>query len=325
MGPRGFDGSDGPPGPGDLFSVPGMDWGPMSTTTTVVLDNNARISLPRRVVRLVQHRELLVNLVRKELRGRYKDSALGFVWSLLNPVFYVLIFWLVFTKIMPAGIPQFPAFVLTGLLPWTLFSTALTSGTNSVVTNGPLLKKVAFPREVLPLASVGAAFFHFCLQMLVLLGYLLIIRAPWISENLWLVPLAVLVEIVLLAGLTLLLSAINVYLRDVQHFLELAVLAWFWVTPVVYQVASVQARAGHWFRWYMLNPMAPVVLAFQRAFYNQTAPPMHPGGPRIQVLLSYGEGWYLKHLAYTGIVGVILAVVGLIVFARAEGNFAEEL
>src|SRR5205823_5682457 len=134
---------------------------------------------------------------------------------------------------------------------------------------------------------------------------------------LWLVPLAVLVEIVLLAGLTLLLSAINVYLRDVQHFLELAVLAWFWVTPVVYQVASVQARAGGWFRYYMLNPMASVVLAFQRAFYNQTAP-VAPGGQRVQVLLSYGEGWYLKHLAYTGIVGVILAVVGLMVFARAE-------
>jgi ABC-2 type transport system permease protein len=296
----------------------------MGTTATTVLDSNARISLPRRVARLVQHRELLVNLVRKELRGRYKDSALGFVWSLLNPVFYVLIFWLVFTILMPAGIPQFPAFVLTGLLPWTLFATALTSGTNSVVGNGPLLKKVAFPREVLPLASVGAAFFHFCLQMLVLLGYLLILRAPWLSENLWLVPLAVVVEIVLLAGLTLLLSSINVYLRDVQHFLELAVLAWFWVTPVVYQVAAVQARKPSLFRYYMLNPMAPVVLAFQRAFYNQTAP-LGAGGQPVQVLLNYGEGWYFKHLAYTGIVGLVLAVVGLLVFARAEGNFAEEL
>src|SRR5919205_1075218 len=107
-----------------------MDGGSMSTTTVTVLDGSARISLPGRVARLVRHRELLVNLVRKELRGRYKDSALGFVWSLLNPVFYVLIFWLVFTKLMPAGIPSFPAFVLTGLLPWTLFATALTSGTN---------------------------------------------------------------------------------------------------------------------------------------------------------------------------------------------------
>jgi ABC-2 type transport system permease protein len=301
-----------------------MDWGPMSATTTTVLDGSAHISLPGRVARLVQHRELLTNLVRKELRGRYKDSALGFVWSLLNPVFYVLIFWLVFTVLMPAGIPSFPAFVLAGLLPWTLFATGLTTGTNSVVGNGPLLKKVAFPREVLPLASVGAALFHFCLQMLVLLGYLLMIKAPWISENLWLVPIAVVVEIILLAGLTLLLSSINVYLRDVQHFLELAVLAWFWVTPVVYQVASVAARGSNLFRIYMLNPMAPVVLSFQRAFYNQTAP-IGAGGKPVQVLLTYGEGWYLRHLAYTGLVGLVLAFVGLLVFARAEGNFAEEL
>ena len=298
--------------------------GSVSETTTTVLDGNVRISLPRRVARLVRHRELLTNLVRKELRGRYKDSVLGFVWSLLNPVFYVLIFWLVFTVIMPAGIPSFPAFVLAGLLPWTFFAAGLTGGTNSVVGNGPLLKKVAFPREVLPMASVGAAFFHFCLQMLVLLGYLMIIGAPWISQNLVLVPIAIVVEIILLLGLTLLLSAVNVYLRDVQHFLELAVLGWFWLTPVVYQVVAVQDRVGSAFRLYMLNPMAPVVLAFQRAFYNQTTP-VNGSGQAVRVLLGYGEGWYLKHLAYTGVVGLVLVLVGLMVFARAEGNFAEEL
>ena len=296
----------------------------MSATTTTVLDGNARISLPRRVARLVRHRELLLNLVRKELRGRYKDSLLGFVWSLLNPVFYVLIFWLVFTVIMPSGIPSFPAFVLAGLLPWTFFAAGLTGGTNSVVGNGPLLKKVSFPREVLPLASVGAALFHFCLQMLVLLGYLMIIKAPWVSENLLLVPIAIVVEIILLAGLTLLLSAVNVYLRDVQHFLELAVLAWFWLTPVVYQVVAVQDRVKDLFRLYMLNPMAPVVLAFQRAFYNQTTPVNGEGQP-VRVLLEYGQGWYLKHLAFTGVLGLVLVLVGLVVFARAEGNFAEEL
>jgi ABC-2 type transport system permease protein len=273
----------------------------------------------------VRHRELLVNLVRKELRGRYKDSALGFVWTLLNPVFYVLVFWLVFGIIMPSGIPNFPAFFLAGLLPWTLFASALTGGTFSVVGNGPLLKKVYFPREVLPLASVGAALFHFCLQVLVLVAYLVVIKQPFLSEYLLLVPAALLVEIVLVAGLALLLSAVNVYVRDVQHFLELAVLAWFWATPIAYPAALVQEQLkGGWFQLFVLNPMAPVVMALQRAFYNQTAP-VGAGGKPVPVLLDVGAGWYVERLALTGAIGVALVVVGLIVFARVEGNFAEEL
>ena len=292
--------------------------------TTQVLDGRSRISLPSRMLRLVRNRGLLVSLVRKELRGRYKDSMLGFVWSLLNPIMYVVIFYVVFGLILPSGIPNYPAFVLAGLLPWTLFASGLTSGTASVVLNGPLLKKVAFAREVLPLASVGAALFHFCLQMLVLLAYLLLIDAPFVSANLLLVPVAILVEILLLAGLTLLLSSVNVYLRDVQHFLDLAILAWFWMTPVLYQIRLVADRAADKFWLYLLNPLAPVVLAFQRAFYNQTAPIGKDGVP-VPVLLDVGPGWYLTRLGYTALVGVVFFVVGLAVFARNEGNFAEEL
>ncbi|MGH2721005.1 MAG: ABC transporter permease [Actinomycetota bacterium] len=292
--------------------------------TTQVLDGRSRISLRSRMLRLVRNRELLVNLVRKELRGRYKDSMLGFVWSLLNPIMYVLIFYIVFGLILPSGIPSYPAFVLAGLLPWTLFASGLTSGTASVVLNGPLLKKVAFAREVLPLASVGAALFHFCLQMLVLLAYLLLIDAPFLSGNLVLVPVAIFVEILMLAGLTLLLSSVNVYLRDVQHFLDLAILAWFWMTPVLYQITLVADRAKDKFWVYLVNPMAPVVLAFQRAFYNMTAPVGKDGTP-VPVLLDVGMGWYLRRLGWTALVGAILFVVGLAVFARNEGNFAEEL
>ena len=290
---------------------------------TQVLDGSSRISLPRRMARLVRNRELLLNLVRKELRGRYKDSTLGFVWSLLNPLMYVVIFWIVFGLLLTGGIPRYPAFVLSGLLPWTLFATGITAGTASVVANGPLLKKVAFPREVLPLASVGAALFHFCLQMLVLFGYLIIIRAPFLSEYLVLVPLALFVELLLLAGLTMLFSSINVYLRDVQHFLDLAILAWFWMTPVLYQITLVSSRAKGWFWLYVLNPMTPVVLTFQRAFYNMTTP-VSDGKP-VPVLLEVPFSWYLTRLLYTGAVGLVLFVVGLAVFARYEGNFAEEL
>jgi ABC-2 type transport system permease protein len=158
----------------------------------------------------------------------------------------------------------------------------------------------------------------------VLITYLVLIDAPFLSRNLVLVPIAIFVVILLLAGLTLLLSSINVYLRDVQHFLDLVVMAWFWLTPVLYQITLVADRAKDKFWIYLLNPLAPVVLAFQRAFYNMTAPIGKDGAP-VPVLLDVGMGWYLTRLGYTALVGAILFVVGLAVFARNEGNFAEEL
>lgn len=281
-------------------------------------------SLSGRLRRLVEYRELLANLVRKELRSRYKDSTLGFLWSMLHPIMYLVVFWVVFTIILPGGPPDFPAFLLSGLLPWTLFSASLAGGTVSVVGNGALLKKVYFPREVLPLASIGAALFHFMLQMLVLVAFLALSRHPFVSRYLVLVPVAIAVEVLLAAGLSLLLASLNVYMRDVQHLLELVLLAWFWMTPIVYPVALVAGRMKEFLWLYLLNPMTIVVLSFQRAFYNQVTP-TDPNGNPVAVLLDKPGAWYLESLALVGLVAALLVVVGFKVFARFEGRFAEEL
>src|SRR5436309_6704932 len=193
---------------------------------------------------IVSHHELLLNLVRLELKSKYKASALGFAWSLLNPAMYLVVFYIAFDVILGAGIPRFPIYLLSGLLVWNFFTTALNAGTGSIVASSGLVKKVWFPREILPLASVGAALVHFFLQSLVLIAALLVLRHPVGWAFLPLLPLALFDLVLLASGMTLLLSAANVYLRDIQHFVELALLAWFWLTPIVYLYTQLTKHFG---------------------------------------------------------------------------------
>jgi ABC-2 type transport system permease protein len=282
--------------------------------------------MAERVRRLWVYRGLLLNLIRRDLRIRYKESVLGFLWSMLNPAMYLAIFYVVFVIILPAGIPHFPVFILCGLLPWTLFQNSMMTATTSVVAGAPLLKRVSFPREVLPLASVGANIFHFFLQMLVLLGFMLVFRYQFASRYLVLVIPALLVEVLVLVGLSLIVSSLTVYLRDIAHFMELALLFWFWMTPVVYQPRLVFDKFAHHhvpFGLYLLNPMTTVVLAFQRAFYYHVNP-IYRGKPS-PVLIAFPLAWYFRVLGILALVAIALIWIGFGVFGRAEGNFAEEL
>lgn len=282
------------------------------------------------------YRNLLLNLTKRDLRIRYKESVLGFLWTLLNPLMFLVIFYIVFVLIVPQGIPNFVVFFLSGLLPWTMFQNSMMMTTNAVVGGAPLLKRVAFPREVLPLAVIGANIFTFFLQMIVLLAVLLAMRYNFYSGYLILIVPAFIVEVLLLVGLALIFSALTVYLRDIIHFMELATLFWFWVTPVVYPVAQVYKRfAGHhWpFGLVLLNPMVVPVLAFQRAFYNAISPlgPVKSptgkitGYSPVHILHNWSMMWYLKNLGILAIVGVIMIWIGFAIFGKAEGNFAEEL
>lgn len=294
-------------------------------TELTVSSSTSKLNALARLGRIIAYRELLLNLIRRELRAKYKESFLGFTWSMLNPMVYFAVFYVVFKYFLPVRVPFFAVYLLSGLLPWTFFASAISSAAGSLVGNSALLKKVSFPREVLPLASIGAALFHFFLQMLVLIAFLLIFRFDFFSPYLILVPIALLVEIALLIGLGLLLSAITVFLRDVQHLLELLLLMWFWLTPIIYQIRLVfdRLQARGLFGIYLLNPMTTVVLSFQRAFYNRVAP-LQDGVP-TPVLLDVPMAWYLKNLGLVGAAALLLILLGQVVFARLEGSFAEEL
>ncbi|MCP4085363.1 MAG: ABC transporter permease [Actinomycetia bacterium] len=277
-------------------------------------------------------------MVRKELRVRYKGTALGFLWSMLNPLLYLGVFYVVFQLILEAGIPQFPVFLLSGLLVWNLISNGLASATGAITGNSSLVNKVWFPREILPLASVGATLVHFFLQGMVLVGVLVVIRYDIAWDYIWLVIPAFIVTVVLTAALSILLSAANVYLRDTQHLLELVLLAWFWLTPIVYQPrfqsdqVAESARLPDWS--YLLNPATPLVLTFQRAIYGRVEveavgviDATRPGAVVMNGILPAGvdQLWYLRNLAILGAVALGLLWVAFVVFGRLEGDFAEEL
>ncbi len=273
----------------------------------------------RRVADVWVYRELLLNLTRKELKVKYKNSVLGFLWSLLNPLLYLVVYYVVFQYFLKTSIPVFAVFLLAGLLPWTFFSNALGAGTTSIVGNSSLVGKVWFPREILPLAAIGAAMVHFLLQSVVLIGALFVfgINPAWGYMPL-LVP-ALLALVLFLAALTVALSAANVYLRDTQHLLELLVMAWFWLSPIVYPYRQAYDQLGRWGSLYLLNPMVSILITFQRIFYNKVS-----AGP-IPILPDGSVWWYLRNLAIVGMASTVLLVGALVLFGRLEDDFAEEI
>ncbi len=277
-------------------------------------------------MRIWVYRALLLSLVRKELSVKYKNSALGFAWSMLNPALTLVVYYIVFQIVFKNGIPQFAIFLLCGLVLWNFFSSALSGATTSVVANAGIVKKVAFPREVLPLASVGSSLVFLFLQAVVLIVALAIARdIPAFTYLPLLIP--ALVDLVLLASaLAVFLAAVNVYYRDTQHLLEILLMAWFWATPVVYAYETLAVPlARHNLGWaFFINPVTAIVITFQRILYAKVSP-VGAGGAVVKILPSSSPAWYLGQLGIVFVVSAVLFVLALIVFGRMEGNFAEEL
>jgi ABC-2 type transport system permease protein len=262
--------------------------------------------------------------VRKELKVKYTASLLGAVWSLLNPVVFLAVFSFV-VRVLHNPIPDFPVFLLSGLLVWSFFAASVQSGAGTVIDNANLVKKVAFPREILPLSSIGVALFDLLLQSAVLWLFILVSGHGFRLGELWLYPIALVTLIVFTTAATFWVAALNVRYRDVGHLLGLGLLVWFWFTPIVYQGYLVQGELhdvailgiGAW-NLYLMNPLATIVLGVQRALYGA-------GGAGQPVLPTVGLGWHAATL------GILLAIsTGLLLLAwrsffHRSGDFAEEL
>lgn len=303
-----------------------------STAAVVRTSESPHLRVGPRLRELLAHREVLVNLIRKELKVKYTASVLGAVWSLLNPIVFLAVFSFV-VEVFSNPVPDFPVFLLSGLLAWNFLANALQAGSRSVIDNANLVKKMAFPREILPLSSIGVALFDFLLQSAVLL---LIIGVWWAAgpgpgfhlPELALYPLAIVVLLVFTASLTFWVAALNVRYRDVGHLLNLALLVWFWATPIVYQGWLVQRKLetisfiglDGW-TLYLLNPVTVIVLGFQRALYSIVRP--LDGGDPILPIISLGRlaGMLLAVLA----VSTVVLYLAWGSFFRRSGDFAEEL
>lgn len=272
-----------------------------------------RVSLIRHARELWRYRELVLNLVIRELKARYKNSVLGFVWSLLNPIGMMLVFTLVFAVMLQNdSIERFPIFFLCGFLPWQYFTTAIMSGMNSLVYNSNLVKKVYFPREVLPIASVFANLVNFLLALLVLFAALLITQTR-LSPYIWLLPVVILIQTCFVLGVAFFISTMNVFYRDTGMIMEVLLQAWFFLTPIFYPIETLPPSfeiAGLTLDlrrlMYILNPMASLIASYRD-------------------LLYWGYRTNMDFFLRTAATSVLVLLVGYWFFLRYSRRFGEEL
>jgi len=266
-----------------------------------------------RLNELITYRDLIVNLVIRDLKVRYKNSVLGFLWSLLNPLFMMLVFIVVFSIMLPnQRVANFPVFILCALLPWNFFATSVIGSTNSVVGNGHLITQVYFPREVLPLSSVLSNLVNFLLALIVLFAMIFVFQ---VHLSFWalLLPLVILIQVIFTVGVAFILSTLNVYYRDTQVIMEVVMLAWFFLTPIFYPIDILPQRQilfgfaldVHRLA-YILNPMASLIASYRVILYSG-APPA------------------FDFLSRTFVTALAVALIGYGVFLRYSRFFAEEL
>ncbi len=300
-----------------------------STAAKQVRIVSARVSLGDRLREIWDSRELLVYMVRTEIKVKYKNSALGLVWSMIAPAMSLIIFWFVFGYLLPNAYPNFVIYLFSGLLFWNFFSVGVQSATGVIVGRAGIVKKVAFPREILALSAMGTSAVFLFFQSLVMILFMIVLQYAPDWQLLPLLIPALLATMIIGSALGILLSAANVYLRDMQHLIEVVFTAWFWACPIVYSFwNSLHTKVGSTISWIYLiaNPMTPVILTSQRVLYGH--PQVHltsPGHQLVQILPPWHWYVYLEMNAVLIVAGLLLLVVALVVFARVEGNFAEEL
>ena len=288
------------------------------------------ISVRQRLREIWLSRELLIYLVRTEIKVKYKNSVLGLVWSMVAPAMTLVIYFVVFQIVLGNKQPNFVIFLFAGLLLWNLFSLGVLTGTGVIVNNAGIVKKVSFPREILALAAVGSACVFFFFQSMVMVLFMVVLKAGPDWSYLPLAIVALFTAIVLASAIAILLSSINVYLRDTQHLIEVILTAWFWACPIVYAFqAQIGKRLGpKGLTWvYFLNPVTPLILTFQRLIYAHPTTYAVIKGVRLtyNVLPTHGPAWYLSLDLAVLAVACVLFIIALAVFGRLEGNFAEEL
>lgn len=256
-----------------------------------------------------QHIDLLRNLVVRDLKVRYRGSVLGFAWSLLNPLLMMGVFTLVFQVLSPNNpIERYPLFLMAALVPWLFTQQALTAAMRSITSNAVLIKKVYFPRELLPISAVLASFVNFALAY-ALFWLIGLIFGVGNTRAMLMVPLIMIVQLVLVMGLGLILSTTNVFFRDTEHLVEIGLLAWFFLTPVFYAMSVVPnvtflGMDAH--RWvFTLNPMATLATDYRYAVMWGFLPIRHTLVTMVIAAVALGFGWWL--------------------FRRFAPRFAEEL
>ncbi|HYU79333.1 MAG TPA: ABC transporter permease [Vicinamibacterales bacterium] len=265
-------------------------------------------ALIRNLRKLVRYRSLIQTLVARDLKARYRGSVLGFFWSFINPLLLLLIYSFVFTTVLPRasdpGLEPYALFMFCGILPWTWFSSSILEASNVLISGGNLIKKVLFPAEVLPFVTVLANMVHFFFGLPILAIFLIYYRRPLDPVELLWFPVIVLVQLLLLLGLSLFVSALTVHFRDLKDILGNLLTLWFFSTPIIYPMSQAPAQ----YRWLLnINPMTHLAISYQ------------------EVLFYVGPHGHWKWLMALLVASVFVFLAGYFVFDRLRDSFAEEV
>jgi lipopolysaccharide transport system permease protein len=285
-----------------------------------VYNANEKIRWLKHLQEFGQYRYLLQNLITRNVKARYKGSVLGILWSMLNPLGLMLVFTIVFSVLSGNNPPrQYPVFVLVGIIPWRFFSDSLLGGSVTVLNNGHLIKKVFFPRELLPISTLLSELINFLFGFLVLIVFLYAFGLGLTRHALWL-PFIVLTQLVFSLGLSFFLSTITTFYRDVILVLDVVLQAWFFLTPVFYSFETLFGQESTFMgitfdpaqimRW--LNPMASIIDAYRTVLWGT----MSSDGP-----VSMNPVYLLR----TFIQSVVILIIGYVIFVRYEHLFGEKM
>ena len=260
------------------------------------------MSLGKKIKEIYNYRHMLKTLIKQDIDGRYKGSIFGFLWSLLNPLLLLVVYSLVFQIIFKADIENYPIYLFICLMPWNMFSNTIFNGTMCVSNNSSIIKKVYFPREVLPISVVVSNVIQYCYSFVIVLLAILI-SGVGLSWYILLVPLIVIIQAIFSLGVIMILGAINVYIRDVQYIMTPVMMIWMYATPILYSINMVPEK---YLSLYMLNPMANLIKAYQDILYNHTLP-------------------NFQSLGIITLVSVVVLIIGYRVFNKLQRRFAEEV
>ena len=256
------------------------------------------------IIREIWHyRQMIFSLVKRELRGRYKGSFLGFLWTFLNPLLQLVVYTIVFSVIMRSGIEDYYLFLFVALIPWIMFSTSVAGGCSCVLNHKDMVTKIYFPREVLPIAHVTTAMVNMLYSFIVVFIVVLLAGVQVQPMALLCLPVIVVVEYFLSIGMALIVSSLTVFFRDLEHIMGILVMSWQFLTPVMYSVDQVPKELWPIFQ---LNPMTQVITAYRDILYYGTMP-------------------HIKTLSTALMWGVISVLLGFVIFRILQRRFAEEL
>lgn len=252
--------------------------------------------------KLYNYREFLLTSVKKEIRGKYKKSFLGIIWSFLNPLLMLAVYAIIFPLILKVQEKNYVMFLFTAMIPWNFFTAVVTQGASCIIANGNIIKKVYFPREILPISVVTSGLVNFLISCIIVFIFLCFSGIGF-SINLIYLPLIVLIQYLLLLGITFILSSVTVFLRDLEHIIGIVIQVLFYGTPIVYNIATLDPAYA---KIINLNPLTPIIQSYRDILYYKVTP-------------------NFISLGIIFIFSLVLVVIGYIIFNQLQKKFAEEL